>query len=150
VGITTDRQERNFAGHLYHGAGTTGGDPAGLHQEDAEDAAEGIGNRPAKGKGGQMTKISKLHDKWMKGPAYREAYVGMEDECALAAALMAARAQADLTQEEVARRMNTTQATVARLESGRGKPSTRTLERYAEATGTRLKISFEQVPHQAG
>jgi transcriptional regulator with XRE-family HTH domain len=39
--------------------------------------------------------------------------------------------------------MNTTQAVVARLESGRVKPSTRTLERFAEATGTRLKISFE-------
>jgi DNA-binding XRE family transcriptional regulator len=97
-----------------------------------------------------MTKISKLHDRWMKDPAYREAYVGMEDEFALAAALMAARAQADLTQEEVAQRMNTTQATIARLESGRGKPSTRTLERYAEATGTRLKISFEPVPHHVG
>lgn len=97
-----------------------------------------------------MTKISKLHDKWMKDPAYRDAYEGMEDEFALAAALMAARAQADLTQEEVATRMNTTQATIARLESGRGKPSTRTLERYAEATGTRLKISFEPMPHGAG
>jgi transcriptional regulator with XRE-family HTH domain len=39
--------------------------------------------------------------------------------------------------------MNTTQAVVARLESGRVKPSTRTLERFAEATGTRLRISFE-------
>jgi transcriptional regulator with XRE-family HTH domain len=31
---------------------------------------------------------------------------------------------------------------VSRLESGRVKPSTRTLERYAEATGHKLRISL--------
>lgn len=90
-----------------------------------------------------MTRISKLHQRWMKEPRYREAHAALDEEFALATALISARATAHLTQEEVAQRMNTTQATIARLESGRGKPSTRTLERYAEATGTRLKISFE-------
>ena len=52
-------------------------------------------------------------------------------------------AKAGLTQEQVAQRMNTTQTVVARLESGKTKPSTRTLERFAQATGARLKISFE-------
>ncbi|WP_430694982.1 helix-turn-helix domain-containing protein [Rhodopseudomonas rhenobacensis] len=33
--------------------------------------------------------------------------------------------------------MNTTQSTVARLESGRGQPSTRTLLRFVKATGHR-------------
>ena len=42
-----------------------------------------------------------------------------------------------------AERMHTTQAVIARLESGRVKPSTRTLERLAAATGMRLRISFE-------
>jgi transcriptional regulator with XRE-family HTH domain len=39
--------------------------------------------------------------------------------------------------------MKTTQSTVARLESGRGQPSTRTLLRFAKATGHRIKISFQ-------
>jgi hypothetical protein len=39
--------------------------------------------------------------------------------------------------------MKTTQAVIARLEGGESKPSTRTLERYAEATGSRLRITFE-------
>jgi hypothetical protein len=39
--------------------------------------------------------------------------------------------------------MNTTQAVIARLESGGSMPASRTLEKYARATGTRLKISFE-------
>ena len=38
--------------------------------------------------------------------------------------------------------MKTTQAVVARLEGG-SMPSTRTLEKYAKATGSRLRISFE-------
>ncbi len=50
-----------------------------------------------------------------------------------------------LTQEEVAQAMGTTQAVVARLESGKVLPSTRTLERFAKATRSRLRITFE--PH---
>ena len=48
-----------------------------------------------------------------------------------------------MTQAQVALAMGTTQAAVARLEGGRVKPSTRTLERFAKATGTRLRIRFE-------
>ena len=39
--------------------------------------------------------------------------------------------------------LRTTQTAIARLEGGRIKPSTRTLERYAKATGHRLVIGFE-------
>jgi len=48
-----------------------------------------------------------------------------------------------MTQEQVAEAMGTTQAVVARLESGKVLPSTRTLERFAKATRTRLRIRFE-------
>lgn len=80
---------------------------------------------------------------WRKDPAYVAEYEALEEEFALAEAFIRARAQADLTQEQVAERMGTTQAVIARLESGRAKPSTRTLERFAKATGTRLRIAFE-------
>jgi transcriptional regulator with XRE-family HTH domain len=56
-----------------------------------------------------------------------------------------ARARAGLSQAELAKRMKTTQSAVARLESGRGLPSTRALGRFAKATGHWLKISFEPV-----
>jgi transcriptional regulator with XRE-family HTH domain len=92
-----------------------------------------------------MTKISDLHKKWMKDPAYREEYDALEEEFALIAAVAKARLRAGLTQAQLAKRMKTTQSTVARLESGRGKPSTRTLSRFAKATGHKLKISFEPV-----
>lgn len=90
---------------------------------------------------------SGLHRKWMRDdPEYREEFDGLESEFALASALIEARTRAGLTQEQLARRMKTTQAAIARLESGRFKPSTRTLERFAEATGTRLRISFTPEP----
>jgi ribosome-binding protein aMBF1 (putative translation factor) len=81
--------------------------------------------------------------KWKRDPKYVAEYAGLEEEFALASALIKARGNADLTQEEVAEAMGTTQAVVARLESGKVLPSTRTLERFAKATHTRLRISFE-------
>lgn len=65
-------------------------------------------------------------------------------EFAVARAVIDARAQAGFPQEQLAQRMKTTQSVIDRLETGRTRPSTRTLERLAAATGTRLKISFEQ------
>jgi len=94
----------------------------------------------------KLVSADELHAKWMKEPKYRKAYENLEEEFRLASALIAARARAGLTQEELAQRMKTKQAVIARLESGRTKPSTRTLERIAEATGHRLRISFEPLP----
>ncbi len=74
---------------------------------------------------------------------YREAYEGLDDEFALVSSLLEARTRAHLSQAEVASRMGTTESAVSRLESGRVKPSTRTLERYAKATGHKLRISLE-------
>jgi transcriptional regulator with XRE-family HTH domain len=90
-----------------------------------------------------MTKVNDLHRKWMKNKQYRKAYEELAPEFRLARAVIDARVTAGLTQEQLAERMDTTQSVVARLESGRTRPSTQTLERLAAATGTRLRISFE-------
>jgi ribosome-binding protein aMBF1 (putative translation factor) len=86
---------------------------------------------------------------WRKDPEYVAAYDALEEEFALASALIKARGDADMTQEQVAQAMGTTQAVVARLESGKTMPSTRTLERFAKATRTKLRISFEPVREAA-
>ena len=80
---------------------------------------------------------------WKKDPKYVAAYEALAEEFALASALIKARGEAEMTQEQVAAAMGTTQAVVARLESGNVLPSTRTLERFAKATRTRLRITFE-------
>lgn len=96
-----------------------------------------------------MTRMKDLHAEWMKDEAYRREYEALEDEFALAHAMIAARANAGLTQEELAKRMDTSQSAIARLESGRMKPSARTLERFAKATGTQLRITFEPARRSA-
>ena len=90
-----------------------------------------------------MGKVSDLHKKWSKDPDYRSAYEELKPEFEVARLLIKARTQAGLTQEQLAKRIQTTQSAVARFESGRIHPSTNTLRKIAQATGTRLKISFE-------
>ena len=92
-----------------------------------------------------MIPVEESFRAWRKDPEYVKAYDALEDEFSLAAAMIEARARAGLTQEQLAQRMHTTQAVIARLESGRVKPSTRTLEQLAAATGMRLRISFEPI-----
>ena len=75
-------------------------------------------------------------------PDYRAAHAATEDEFALASALIGARGHAGLSQTELARRMGTSQAAIARMESGYYPPSARSLQRFAKATGTKLRISF--------
>jgi ribosome-binding protein aMBF1 (putative translation factor) len=89
-----------------------------------------------------MKKISDLHKTWMKDPEYRKEFDALEEEFAVASAMIAARTRAGLTQDELAERMNTRQSTIARLESGKSMPSGKTMKKFAEATGSRLKIAF--------
>lgn len=92
-----------------------------------------------------MTKLKDLKARLLKNLEARKHYDAMEEEFALMAAVAKARARSRLSQAELAKRMKTTQSTIARLESGRGRPSTRTLDRFVKATGHRLKIAFEPV-----
>ena len=89
-----------------------------------------------------MTKLSDLKERFMEDPEFREEYARADDEFALIEALVRARAAAQLTQAELARRLGTTQSAIARLEGGRVSPSFATLRRYAEATGTRLTVGL--------
>jgi ribosome-binding protein aMBF1 (putative translation factor) len=95
-----------------------------------------------------MTRIGELHMKWLADEEYAKAYDELGTEFELACQLTEARARAGLTQDELAVRMHTSRTVIARLESGRGLPSTRTLERLAAATGCRLRISLEPMAGQ--
>lgn len=86
---------------------------------------------------------------WKKDPKYLAAYASLEQEFSLASSLIQARTRADMTQEQVAKAMGTTQAVVARLEGGKTLPSTRTLARYAAATRSHLRITFEPTQRKA-
>jgi ribosome-binding protein aMBF1 (putative translation factor) len=90
-----------------------------------------------------MTKLNELHRRWSKDESYRAAFGALGEEFHLARALIEARTRAGLSQVQLARRMKTSQSYVARIEGGKVRPSTAALERFARATGTRLRITFQ-------
>jgi DNA-binding XRE family transcriptional regulator len=79
----------------------------------------------------------------LKDPKFKAAYDALEEEFALARELIGARARAKLSQEEVAKRMGTSQSAVARMESGRTLPSTSSLVKYAKAVGHKVQIKLK-------
>jgi len=54
-----------------------------------------------------MSRVHDLYVEWMKDPEYREAYDALDEGFALASALIRARADAGLTNEQLAERMGT-------------------------------------------
>ena len=80
----------------------------------------------------------------MRRPGFKEAWDALEEEYTTLAALLQARKQSGLTQEQLAARMGTTKSAVSRLEaslrSDKGSPSFATLRKYAHACGRRLVV----------
>lgn len=72
-------------------------------------------------------------------PGFRQVSDDFDVEYEVARQMQAARAQAGLTQADLARRMHTTQSVVSRIESGVN-VSIETLARFAEACGSRLQV----------
>jgi len=74
----------------------------------------------------------------------REAYDTLGEEFAFLDEVLRARAEAGLTQAQLAERVGTTQSAIARLESGALKhsPSIATLQKYAKALGYRVEVKF--------
>ena len=75
-------------------------------------------------------------------PEVRREYEVLKEEFEILDEILKARAEAGLTQAELAVRIGTTQSAVARLETAMGKhsPSIGTLKRYASALGYRLQV----------
>jgi hypothetical protein len=90
-----------------------------------------------------MARISDLHKKWLKEPKHKKAYDAVEEEFVLASAVMNVRNRAGLTQEETgpengydaARGCPAGKWTFAAVDADAGA--------LADATGSRLLISFE-------
>jgi ribosome-binding protein aMBF1 (putative translation factor) len=78
----------------------------------------------------------------LANPAVKAEYDALAPEFEVSAELIRARLRAGLSQAEVAARMGTSQTVIARMESGRTLPSTKTLLRFAEATKSRLQINL--------
>jgi transcriptional regulator with XRE-family HTH domain len=77
-------------------------------------------------------------------PEVRAAYDASAEEFAFLDEVLKARAEAGLTQAEVADRIGTTQSAIARLESAQAKhsPSIATLQKYAKALGYTVQVKL--------
>ena len=89
--------------------------------------------------------LKDLKNELLADPAVKAEYDALSAQYALAHEFIAARSRAGLSQSQLAEKMQTTQSTIARLESGKGLPSMRTLKRFAEATGSRAVVKLEAV-----
>ena len=84
--------------------------------------------------------FGKLKARLLANPRVRVEYDALAPEFEIAAELLKARQRAGLSQSELAAKMGTSQSTIARLESGQTLPSTKTLLRFAKATGSKFQI----------
>ncbi|MGF6310296.1 ribosome-binding protein aMBF1 (putative translation factor) [Bradyrhizobium sp. i1.8.4] len=84
--------------------------------------------------------FEKLKARLLANPKVRAEYDALAPEFEIAAELVKARRRAGLSQSELAAKMGTSQSTVARLESGQTLPSTKTLLRFAKATGSKFQV----------
>jgi transcriptional regulator with XRE-family HTH domain len=90
------------------------------------------------------SKLAQFKARAFARPGVKNAYHDLGDEFAFLDEVLKARAEAGLTQSEVAARVGTTQSAIARLESAQPKhsPSLATLQRYAKALGCKVEIRF--------
>lgn len=86
-------------------------------------------------------KISKVVAEMQKDPEFQQYYQAEGEKLQTAVALYKAREEAGLTQQELAKRANTTQATIARIERGEN-VSFEKLASIAHAMGKELKVEF--------
>lgn len=84
-----------------------------------------------------------LHRKWMKDPEYRREYDKLETEFQIARQIIGARLKKKMSQEQLAKKVNTGQAVISRLEGMNGKPSISLLERVAKALDTKINITIQ-------
>ena len=91
---------------------------------------------------GSMSKTS-AEERKARNAAFAALLDSLNPVPALRREMVTARKRAGLTQQELARRMRTTQSSIARLERGGRSPNIQTLRRMAEVTGSRLVVRLD-------
>lgn len=85
-----------------------------------------------------------IEDRKKRDPEFAEGYEIGYDKFKLGVLLKAARKEAGMTQEEVAKKLNTKKTAISRLENHSTDFRLSTIEKYAGALGKKLYISFRQ------
>ena len=80
--------------------------------------------------------------KLLEDPEFRKEYEALEPEYKLASDLIRLRLAKGLTQEQLAKLLNTKQESIARMESGGSLPSLSTVKKVANALDAELEINL--------
>lgn len=78
----------------------------------------------------------------MKNKAFRKAYQEESHRLEIAYRILQLRKKQKLSQKELARKLNTTQSVIARMETGQQNFTTDTLQKIALAFNRELKVEF--------
>ena len=93
-----------------------------------------------------MSSYSQLKQELLKNPEVKAEYEALEPEFNIIQAMIDARREQEMTQEELSRRTGITQADISRIENGTRNPSLEMVKRLAKGLGMRLKL--ELIPQQ--
>jgi ribosome-binding protein aMBF1 (putative translation factor) len=77
-----------------------------------------------------------------KSPIFRKERLKLEPQHQLERAMIDARMKKGISQRDLAKSINSTQAVISRIESGSVSPSLNTINKIAMALGKKLKIEF--------
>ena len=93
-----------------------------------------------------MTKsFDEFFDEQMKDPAVKAAYDELTADYEIIRAMIEARKNSGITQQELSERTGITQADISRLEHANANPSLKTLKRLAAGMGMQLHVSFTPI-----
>jgi ribosome-binding protein aMBF1 (putative translation factor) len=78
----------------------------------------------------------------MEEPGFKAEYDALEPEFAIIQAIIDARKESGLTQQQLSERTGIAQGDISKIEKGEANPSLRTLKRLALGMGMRLRLEF--------
>lgn len=78
----------------------------------------------------------------MKNPAFKKAYEESQVEYQIARAIIRARIENGYTQKQLAKKLNTKQSVISRVENAKTIPSISFLKRVAKVLDTSLQVNF--------
>lgn len=93
-------------------------------------------------------KLEELMKEMLKDENVKREYDALEPEFQIIRAMLDARIEEELTQQQLADRTGIDRADISKLENGNANPSLRMLKRIAEGLNKKLKIEF--VPKDGG
>lgn len=90
----------------------------------------------------KLITFDEVLNKQMKDPGFRKEWEKSEPHFQLMSAIIKARIEKKLSQQQLAKKAKTTQAVISRIQNATVSPTLDLMQRIAEAMGKRLEIRF--------